>query len=115
MLTICILTMKFNTKKFFLFTFLLLLAVLLVECPEVLASSNSVNTDNGMEDYLCTALGFLTGGVGKSLAFVGGKISWTTILTFAVGMACIFGAPQIIKAFAGGDVACSSYDTVNSN
>lgn len=73
-----------------------------------------------LEDYLCNALKFLTGGVGKSLAafacigvslaFVSGKVAWTSILAFALGMACIFGAPQIIKAFAGGTLAC---ETVN--
>ena len=79
-------------------------------------SLNSSITQNSLEDYLCNALMFLTGGVGKSLAafgcigislvFVSGKVAWTTVLAFALGMGCIFGAPQIIKAFAGGDLAC---------
>ena len=80
------------------------------------ASINDGISDHTLEQYLCNALRFLTGGVGKSLAafacigvslaFVSGKVAWTSILAFALGMACIFGAPQIIKAFAGGDVAC---------
>lgn len=71
---------------------------------------------SSMEDLICNVLGFLTGGVGKALAafacmgialaFLGGKVSWTLILTFSLGMACIFGAPTIIKAFTGGDAAC---------
>lgn len=79
---------------------------------------NSVDTKTSMEGLICNVLGFLTGGVGKalaafacigmSLAFLGGKVSWTLILTFALGMACIFGAPTIIKAFTGGDAACSN-------
>ena len=40
--------------------------------------------------------------MGISLAFLAGKVSWTLILTFSLGMACIFGAPAIIDAFTGG-------------
>lgn len=85
-------------------------------------SYNTDITEHSLEDYLCTVLQFLTGGVGKSLAafacigvslaFVGGKVAWTTILAFALGMACIFGAPQIIKAFAGGKMACEEVTIV---
>ena len=74
---------------------------------------------NDMTDLLCNALAFLTGGVGKtlaafacigvSLAFVGGKVAWTTVLAFSLGMACIFGAPQIVTIFAGGDKPCENY------
>lgn len=72
--------------------------------------------DSNMTDLLCNALAFLTGTVGKtlaafacigvSLAFVGGKVAWTTVLAFSLGMACIFGAPQIVTIFAGGDKPC---------
>lgn len=82
---------------------------------------NTVDTSKSMEGLICNVLGFLTGGVGKalaafacigmSLAFLGGKVSWTLILTFALGMACIFGAPTIIKAFTGGDAACSNINS----
>lgn len=80
-------------------------------------TSYTLNTSTTMEDLICNVLGFLTGGVGKALAafacmgialaFLGGKVSWTLILTFSLGMACIFGAPTIIKAFTGGETACS--------
>ncbi len=80
-------------------------------------TSYSLDTTTTMEGLICNVLGFLTGGVGKALAafacmgialaFLGGKVSWTLILTFSLGMACIFGAPTIIKAFTGGDAACS--------
>lgn len=82
------------------------------------SSSYTVDTTTTMEGLICNVLGFLTGGVGKALAafacmgialaFLGGKVSWTLILTFSLGMACIFGAPTIIKAFTGGSAACSS-------
>lgn len=81
------------------------------------ANENKLDTSLTLEGLICNVLGFLTGGVGKALAafacmgialaFLGGKVSWTLILTFSLGMACIFGAPTIIKAFTGGDAACS--------
>ena len=81
------------------------------------ANEYTVDTSTTLEGLICNVLGFLTGGVGKALAafacmgialaFLGGKVSWTLILTFSLGMACIFGAPTIIKAFTGGDAACS--------
>lgn len=120
-------------KKFLSFLLLFLLLTASFNCPKAMATNSSSSSSSGnsfndditkyrLEDYLCTVLRFLTGGVGKSLAafacigvslaFVGGKVAWTTILAFALGMACIFGAPQIIKAFAGGEMACSEATTV---
>lgn len=111
-------------KKIFLFLFLFTLF-----SPSVFLSSGNAyaegevatlgDNSHDTEWLICAALGFLTGGVGKalaafacigiSLAFLGGKVSWTTILTFSLGMACIFGAPAIIRAFSGGDAApCSN-------
>lgn len=108
-------------KKVFLFLFLLTF----FSPSIVLGINNAYATGNGAETYdtggsaetiVCNALGFLTGGIGKALAafacigislgFLAGKVAWTTILTFSLGMACIFGAPAIIRAFAGGDTAC---------
>lgn len=101
-------------KKFLILFFI---CFSLFSSKNVVASGfSSVDTTTSMEGLICNVLGFLTGGVGKalaafacigmSLAFLGGKVSWTLILTFALGMACIFGAPTIIKAFTGGDAAC---------
>ena len=109
-------------KKKFLLT---LLFLALFTLP-ALASSNQGtggNTGYGLEDYICTVFTYLTGTVGKalaafacvgvSLAFFGGKIQWTTVLVFAIAMACIFGAPQIVKAFSGGNtVACNTFSDV---
>ncbi|MDR1425393.1 MAG: TrbC/VirB2 family protein [Rickettsiales bacterium] len=83
------------------------------------ANEETVNTTMTMEDLICNVLGFLTGKVGKalaafacmgvSLAFLAGKVSWTLVLTFSLAMACIFGAPTIIKVFTGGnEAACSN-------
>ena len=77
----------------------------------------SNNNDPTLEAYICSVFNYLTGTVGKalaafacvgvSLAFFGGKIQWTTVLVFAIAMACIFGAPQIVRAFSGGSsLAC---------
>ncbi len=115
-------------KKIFFILFLLTLFSLntnyLIEDNKVFAATanldqkDNLDTTTTMEQLICNVLGFLTGGVGKalaafacigiSLAFLGGKVSWTLILTFSLGMACIFGAPTIIKAFTGGDAACSN-------
>ena len=111
-------------KRIIMFLFLFIIFTTIVECPEALANININDTlgEHSLEDYICTVLKFLTGGVGKalaafacigvSMAFIGGKVAWTTILSFALGMACIFGAPQIIKAFSGGNLACENADTV---
>lgn len=110
-------------KRIFLFLFLFTLFSLNTKAINICAANDlefvsNLDTTTTMEDLICNVLGFLTGGVGKalaafacigiSLAFLGGKVSWTLILTFSLGMACIFGAPTIIKAFTGGDTACSS-------
>ena len=90
-------------------------------CSNVNVSFATSDASNAtLEDYICNVFKYLTGTVGKalaafacvgvSLAFVGGKIQWTTVLVFAIAMACIFGAPQIVKAFSGGDLACSTSD-----
>ena len=79
----------------------------------------SNNNDPTLEAYICSVFNYLTGTVGKalaafacvgvSLAFFGGKIQWTTVLVFAIAMACIFGAPQIVRAFSGGTgLACDN-------
>lgn len=67
---------------------------------------------------LCNVLKFVTGSVGKTLAtfaiifigvtFLNGKCSWTVLVTFTLGLAAIFGAPAVIKAFTGGEIACKS-------
>lgn len=77
-----------------------------------------------MNDTLCAIMQFITGGVGKTFAsfaviFVGigfltGKTTWTAMITFALGIAAIFGAPTVIKAFTGGTAACSGGSTTNN-
>lgn len=111
-------------KKVFLIFLLFFSFNLFVFQPSnaLAGTSNDELGKHTLEEYLCNALRFLTGGVGKSLAafacigvslaFVSGKVAWTSILAFALGMACIFGAPQIIKAFAGGDVACDGLNGI---
>jgi type IV secretory pathway VirB2 component (pilin) len=107
-----------NIKKLFLYLFFFIvftLPVLAADDPE-----NAVSNSTDLEGYICKTLKFLTGGVGKGLAsfccigislgFIAGKLAWTTVLTFTIGMACIFGAPQIVRAFSGTTVAaCDNY------
>lgn len=104
-------------KKIFLFFSLFVAASVLFNIAPAMATDAEMGDMSlSMTDLLCNALGFLTGTVGKtlaafacigvSLAFVGGKVAWTTVLAFSLGMACIFGAPQIVVIFAGGDKPC---------
>ena len=104
---------------FFLLAFFVALSIFSI-APAIANDFDGGELDTDMTDLLCTALSFLTGGVGKtlaafacigvSLAFVGGKVAWTTVLAFSLGMACIFGAPQIVAIFSGGDKPCADYD-----
>lgn len=108
----------FFMKKLFVFMFLIFIMSTTNESAR--GESNDMSgpdTKIEMETIICNVLGFVTGGVGKALAafvcagtalaFLAGKVSWTLVLTFTLGMACIFGAPTIIKVFTGtGEVAC---------
>ena len=106
----------FNVKQVVVFMLLFFIIANIVN-PAFATGDASGAT---LEDYICNVFKYLTGTVGKalaafacvgvSLAFVGGKIQWTTVLVFAIAMACIFGAPQIVKAFSGGDLACADSD-----
>jgi type IV secretory pathway VirB2 component (pilin) len=82
-------------------------------------SVEEIDTSVTMSGLICNVLGFLVGKVGKalaafacmgvSLAFLAGKVSWTLVLTFSLAMACIFGAPTIIKVFTGSsEAACDN-------
>ena len=84
-------------------------------------TSDTTNSELGtttMTGILCSIMKFITGGVGKTFAsfavifigvgFLAGKTTWTAMITFALGIAAIFGAPTVIKAFTGGDAACST-------
>ena len=111
-------------RKVALFLSLFMVFTVLFDAAPAIASGaddsllNQDFSDTNMTDLLCNALSFLTGTVGKtlaafacigvSLAFVGGKVAWTTVLAFSLGMACIFGAPQIVQMFAGGDKPCEN-------
>jgi type IV secretory pathway VirB2 component (pilin) len=96
--------------------FYIVFFVLFLEVVAAAATGNdTLGRNAGIEDYLCHVLEFLTGGLGKSIAafacigislgFITGKLQWSTVLTFALGIACIFGAPQVIKAFTGSSTA----------
>ena len=83
------------------------------------AADTEYDTDTTATQVVCNVLAYVTGPIGKalaafacmgiSLAFLAGKVSWTLILTFSLGMACIFGAPQIVAIFSGGDKPCADY------
>ena len=108
-------------KKFlmFLLFFGFLTSVVTMPTTEALAVSDEANSKfSTMTDTLCTIMKFVTGSVGKAFAsfavifvgvgFLAGKTTWTAMITFALGIAAIFGAPKIISAFTGGSTVCDS-------
>ena len=115
------LTNFYFMRKVALFLSLFLIFTAVFDVAPAFADDSLLNQEldsTDMTDLLCNALAFLTGTVGKtlaafacigvSLAFIGGKVAWTTVLAFSLGMACIFGAPQVVQMFAGGDKPCEN-------
>ncbi len=74
--------------------------------------SFTLSTGNcGIADAICTVVGWFQGSLGKAIAslsviFLGiqaffGKITWGTVVLYAVGIFAIFGAEDIVGAFVG--------------
>lgn len=67
---------------------------------------------NALVDTMCKAMQLVTGNAGKAFAafaiismgigFFTGKISWGLMIGLAMGIAAMFGAPQIVSALSGG-------------
>lgn len=113
-----------------LLTFLLFFSLLTFGAFGTMSSANAVMASNTTESdiinnelgsttmtgVLCSIMKFVTGGVGKTFAsfavifvgigFLAGKTTWTAMITFALGIAAIFGAPVVISAFVGGEAVC---------
>ena len=95
-----------NKTYFFLFSFFALAMVLSPSIAEAAATA-----ETQLEATLCTILKFLTGNIGKAIAafalvFLGislflGKVSWGLAISTALGVATIFGAPQIVSTLGG--------------
>ena len=73
---------------------------------------------NAIEDTVCAIVGQLAGPVGRGIAavaviFLGfslfmGKVTWGLALALGIGIAAIFGAPEIVSLLGGGEEeACS--------
>lgn len=83
------------------------------------AEEDLVN-QNALVAVMCNALDLITGGTGKTIAtfaviglgigFFLGKISWGLMLSIALGVAALFGAPTIVNAIAGGTFDCSTVE-----
>ncbi len=92
-----------NKSYFFLFSFFALVIFL--------NPSQAFAADTEIESTLCTILYFLTGTIGKAIAafalvFLGislflGKVSWGLAISTALGIATIFGAPQLVETLGG--------------
>ncbi|MBL6621368.1 MAG: TrbC/VirB2 family protein [Rickettsiales bacterium] len=104
-----------NKSYFFLFSFFALVIAL--------NPSQAFAADTQIEATLCNILYFLTGTIGKAIAafalvFLGislflGKVSWGLAISTALGVATIFGAPQLVETLggsAGGDGVISPKD-----
>ncbi len=93
-----------NKSYFFLFSFFAL--VIALNPSQAFAAA-----ETQLEATLCTILGFLTGNIGKAIAafalvFLGislflGKVSWGLAISTALGVATIFGAPQLVETLGG--------------
>ena len=93
-----------NKSYFFLFSFFALAIVLFPSIAEAAAETQ-------LEATLCKILKFLTGNIGKAIAafalvFLGislflGKVSWGLAISTALGVATIFGAPQLVETLGG--------------
>ncbi len=68
---------------------------------------------NAIEDTVCAIVGQLAGPVGRGIAavaviFLGfslfmGKVTWGLALALGIGIAAIFGAPEIVALLGGGE------------
>jgi len=68
--------------------------------------------DTNIGNVLCTAYKWMVGNTGKGLAVIAvsitgigallGKVSWGNVLLVGIGIALLFGAPQILSAMRAG-------------
>lgn len=71
---------------------------------------------------VCKILGWLTGATGRAIATLAiiiigvgalmGKVSWGMAIIVAVGVAIVFGAPEILKLLGGGASTCAEAQPV---
>lgn len=75
-------------------------------------------SESPLETVMCNLVDFATGPTGRALATLAiiiigvgalmGKVSWGMAIIVALGVAIIFGAPQIVKTLGAGGEACST-------
>jgi type IV secretion system protein VirB2 len=80
-----------------------------VMLPEMAAAGFG---DNPISDTLCAVVGWFTGSVGAGIATLAviiigvgallGKVSWGMAIIVGLGVAIIFGAPEVIDALSPG-------------
>ncbi len=73
---------------------------------------------NAIENTVCAIVDQLAGPVGRAIAavaviFLGfslfmGKVTWGLALALGIGIAAIFGAPEIVELLGGGGEACNA-------
>jgi type IV secretion system protein VirB2 len=85
-------------------------AVFIALTPEAVFAQNAI------ESTVCAIVGQLAGPVGRAVAavaviFLGfslfmGKVTWGLALALGIGIAAIFGAPEIVDMLGGDGEAC---------
>jgi type IV secretory pathway VirB2 component (pilin) len=85
-----------------LLTLALMAAVMLLPYAAVAAN---------MDTFICNAVSFVTGSVGKAIATVAililgigaffGKVTWGLAVLVAIGMGGVFGAASVVNAVSG--------------
>jgi len=108
-----------SSKKVKLTLFLSLVASFVL-----LSGAASADESNAVEIVLCNAMSLLTGGAGRTFAafavigvgvmFFSGKVTWGLLVSVAVGIGAIFGAPTIVSAITGGSAfTCPDEDLIS--
>lgn len=73
--------------------------------------------DEPISDTLCAIISWLRGTTGRAIATIAiiivgvgalmGKVSWGMAIIVAIGVAIVFGAPQIVEILGGGTGGCT--------
>lgn len=90
--------------------------VLFMLAAAVLVLTPEFSYANAIANTVCTIVHQLAGPVGRAIAavaviFLGfslfmGKVTWGLALALGIGIAAIFGAPEIVSLLGGGSDAC---------
>jgi type IV secretion system protein VirB2 len=98
-----------ETNKNWQIAFAFMACAAALTMPEIALAANA---DNPISETLCSVVGWFTGAVGAGIATLAviiigvgallGKVSWGMAIIVGLGVAIIFGAPEVIDSLAPG-------------